>query len=172
MSLMCASGLICRALLRGNNKRTAQFDSKVAPEIGQTVRPRNDILCAMIFGAHFLLYSKDADADRAFFRDVLGFHSVDAGGGWLIFAMPPSEVGIHPIDHEFSFGHAGHPLVGSVLYLMCDDINSTTSSLKTKGVQCSKLETAEWGITTTIPLPSGGRIGLYQPKHPLAVKVR
>ena len=119
----------------------------------------------MFTGAHFLLYSKDAEADRAFFRDILGLRAVDAGGGWLIFAMPPAEAGIHPVEGKFSQNHGGHELLGAVLYLMCDDLDAVTDSLKRKNVQCSEVQTAGWGRVTTIPMPSGGRIGLYQPSH-------
>jgi predicted enzyme related to lactoylglutathione lyase len=122
----------------------------------------------MIIGTHFLLYSTNPEGDRAFFRDVLGFRSVDVGGGWLIFAMPPAETGIHPLEGEFSQSHAGHNLLGAVLYLMCDDLDAEIDSLRKKKVTCSEVQTAEWGRVTTIPLPSGGRIGLYQPKHPTA----
>jgi catechol 2,3-dioxygenase-like lactoylglutathione lyase family enzyme len=122
----------------------------------------------MIIGAHFLLYSKDPEADRAFFRDVLEFRSIDVGGGWLIFAMPPAEAGIHPSDGEFSQRHAGHDLLGAVLYLMCDDLDAFIASLKVKNVRCTEVQTANWGVTTTIPLPSGSAIGLYQPTHPTA----
>ena len=106
----------------------------------------------MINGVHFLLYSKDPEADRAFFQDVLGFRSVDAGHGWLIFQL-----------------HAEHPLLGAVLYLMCDDLRSTMQFLKNKQVECMETLEADWGITTTVKLPSGGSIGLYQPKHPTAI---
>ena len=123
----------------------------------------------MIIGTHFLLYSKDVEADRAFFRDVLGFRYVDVGEGWLIFAMPRAEAGIHPLEGKFSQFHAGHELLGAVLYLMCDDLDAFIASLKTRNVHCSDVETAPWGRATTIPLPSGGRIGLYQPAHPTAV---
>jgi len=123
----------------------------------------------MIIGTHFLLYSKDAEADRAFFRDVLGFRFIDAGEGWLIFAMPPAEAGIHPLEGKFTQLHGGHELLGAVLYLMCDDLDALIASLKARKVRCSKVETAPWGRVTTIPLPSGGRIGLYQPVHPTAL---
>jgi len=125
----------------------------------------------MITGAHFLLYSKDPDADRAFFRDVLGFRYVNVGEGWLIFAMPPAEAGIHPLDGEFSQHHAGHDLLGAVLYLMCDDVHAFIATLKAKNIQCTKVEQAPWGSATTIPLPSGGNIGLYQPTHPTALNL-
>lgn len=124
---------------------------------------------AMILGSHFLLYSKNADADWAFFRDVLRFRSVDAGEGWLIFAMSPAEMGIHPLEGEFSQIHAGLPLLGAVLYLMCDDLDAMIAALQAKNVSCSAVEAASWGRVTTIPLPSGGRIGLYQPRHQTAL---
>jgi predicted enzyme related to lactoylglutathione lyase len=126
----------------------------------------------MIIGSHFLLYSKDPDADRAFFRDVLNFPCIDAGEGWLIFGMPPAEAGIHPLEGEFSQSHAGHQLLGAVLYLMCDDLDAMIVSLKAKHVLCTKVETAPWGRVTSIPLPSGGSIGMYQPRHPTALNLR
>lgn len=125
----------------------------------------------MINGAHILLYSKDPDADRAFFRDKLGFRSVDAGGGWLIFALPSSEVALHPLDGDFQQMHAGHQLLGAVLYLMCDDLAATITSLKAKNVECTSTATEQWGIRSTIKLPSGGEIGLYQPTHPTALNL-
>lgn len=110
----------------------------------------------MINGAHVIVYSKDAEADRAFFKDVLGLKSVDAGQGWLIFALPPAEVACHPGDennyHEF--------------YLMCEDIKQTMSALDAKGIHCSPEQEMPWGILTQIKLPGGGDLGLYQPKHP------
>ena len=123
----------------------------------------------MINGAHFLLYSKDPEADRAFFRDVLNFRFVNVGHGWLIFGMPPAEVGIHPIDGEFAQQHANHALMGAVLYLMCDDLRATIADLNTRGVECSAVEEAPWGSKTTFRLPSGGELGLYQPSHPTAI---
>lgn len=130
----------------------------------------------MIIGTHFLLYSKDADADRAFFRDVLGFPYVDAGGGWLIFAMSPAEAAIHPVqgpvEGSISQPTAGDSLLGGAFYLMCDGLKAHIADLKAKNVQCSEIETARWGMITTIPLPSGGRIGLYQPRHPTALSLK
>ena len=99
----------------------------------------------MITGAHFLLYSMDADADRRFLRDVLGFRGVDAGDGWLIFALPPSEIAVHPADRNFVQRHAEHSLLGAVLYLMCDDLPSSIKSLAGKGVATTEIEKAEWG---------------------------
>ncbi len=121
----------------------------------------------MINGAHVLVYSKDPDADRVFFRDVLKFPFVDVGHGWLIFALPPAEVALHPGD--FAERHAGHEILGSVLYLMCDDLQQTVASLAAKNVACTEIETEDWGIRTTIRLPSGGEIGLYQPTHATAL---
>ena len=110
----------------------------------------------MIFGAHVIVYSTDAAADRVFLRDVLGFPNVDAGQGWLIFALPPAEVAVHPAEtngkHE--------------LYFMCDDLKAEMSALKKKGVSCSEVEEARWGSITRMRLPGGGEVGLYQPKHP------
>ena len=113
----------------------------------------------MIFGAHVIVYSKDAEGDRAFFRDVLGFNSVDAGHGWLIFALPPAEAAIHPDEGNHR----------RELYLMCDDLKAEMAALKKKGVACSEIQEARWGSITKISLPSGGDVGLYQPKHPTAL---
>jgi len=122
-----------------------------------------------ITGAHVLLYSDDPAADRAFFRDVLGFRAVDAGEGWLIFALPSAEAGIHPSDAESGKVHGGRKLMTSVLYLMCDNLPELMKSLEAKGVSCSPVEKEDWGIKTTVVLPSGGEIGIYQPSHPTAI---
>lgn len=113
----------------------------------------------MISGAHVIVFSKHAEADRAFFRDVLGFKSVDAGRGWLIFALPPGEAAFHPADEN-----GGHEL-----YFMCDDLKAEIASLEKKGVSCSKTREERWGSITKMRLPGGGEIGLYQPKHPTAL---
>jgi hypothetical protein len=127
----------------------------------------------MITGTHILLNSEDADADRAFFRDVLGFQSVDAGHGWLIFAVPPSEAAIHPAENAGSReADDGQSLLGAVVYLMCDDLDAEIKRLSAKKVKCSPAKTERWGITTTIRLPSGGGLGLYQPKHPTAIDLK
>jgi len=126
----------------------------------------------MIIGAHILFYSKNADADRTFFREVLGLDSVDVGHGWLIFALPPAEAAVHPAEDEFSQTHAGHQLLGAVLYLMCDDLQAEINILKKKNVQCTEIQQAPWGISTTIPLPSGSALGLYQPRHETALNLR
>jgi catechol 2,3-dioxygenase-like lactoylglutathione lyase family enzyme len=112
----------------------------------------------MIFGAHIVLYSQDAETDREFFRDVLGYTSVDAGHGWLIFALPPGELAVHPAGEQ-----------GCELYLMCDDLKAEISALGEKGVRCSEAEEAPWGSVTKIRLPGGAEVGLYQPKHPTAL---
>jgi predicted enzyme related to lactoylglutathione lyase len=113
----------------------------------------------MINGAHVIVYSQDAEADRAFIRDVLGFASVDAGEGWLIFKLPPAEAAVHPTD-----GQAAHEL-----YLMCDDIDSTLAALTAAGVEISQPVTAMgWGSRASIRLPSGADLSLYQPRHPVA----
>ena|SRR5215471_170237 len=122
----------------------------------------------MLNGAHLLLYSKNPEADRAFFRDVLELKAIDVGGGWLIFALPPAEMGVHPGNGDFVQQHAERQLLGAVLYLMCDDLSATMRSLAQKNVRCSPTEEADWGVKTTIPLPSGGEVGLYQPRHPTA----
>lgn len=120
----------------------------------------------MITGAHFLLYSRDPDADRRFLRDVLGLQGVDVGGGWLILALPPAEIAVHPATENFAQRHAGHELLGAVLYLMCDDLPATLRALAEKGVVATEIEKADWGTRTTIRLPSGGELGLYEPSHP------
>ena len=126
----------------------------------------------MINGTHLLLYSRDPEADRAFFRDVLGFPFVDVGGGWLIFRLPPAEAGIHPTEpgNDRRLLHGDRHLLGAVVYLMCDDLEATVASLQAKNVSCSALHQENWGISTTIVLPSGSEIGLYQPKHKLAIE--
>ncbi len=114
----------------------------------------------MITGAHVIVYSRDADADRAFFRDVLEYPHVDAGGGWLIFKLPPGEVALHPAEspsHE--------------LYLMCDDVNATIDQLAAKGVSCGPVSDQGWGMLTSIRLPGGGELGLYEPRHPKATEL-
>jgi hypothetical protein len=126
----------------------------------------------MILGAHFLLYSKDPEADRAFLKTVLEFPSVDLGDGWLIFALPPAELAVHPGNGEFVQMHAEHPMLGGLLYLMCDDLLSVIGLLEGKGVSCKNAVEAEWGISTSVRLPSGGEIGLYQPTHRTMIEAR
>ena len=111
----------------------------------------------MITGVHVTLFTTEADGLRAFFGDVLGFSSVDAGGGWLIFALPPAELAAHPSDevsrHE--------------LYLMCDDIEATVAELENKGVELARPISDEgFGLMTALKLPGGGELGLYEPRHP------
>jgi hypothetical protein len=113
----------------------------------------------MISGLHGIIYSKQADRLRESLKDILEFPSVDAGGGWLIYAAPPAELAVHPDQsshHEF--------------YLMCDDVQATTARLKTKGVELvMPIADRGWGLVTRLRLPSGDEIGLYQPKHPTAL---
>ena len=113
----------------------------------------------MITGAHVIVYTKDPEADRAFFRDILKFSAVDAGHGWLIFALPPAEAAFHPAEENDKHE----------LYFMCDDLQSTMDSLKRKNVKFEPLAEQRWGTLTALTLPGGGKIGLYQPKHPTAI---
>ena len=115
----------------------------------------------MLSGAHVVIYSKNAEADRAFFRDVLGFKSVDAGHGWLIFALPPGEAAFHP-----SAENGVHEL-----YFMCDDLKAEMASLAKKDVHCSEVREERWGSISKMQLPGGGTIGLYQPKHLTALRI-
>ena len=109
----------------------------------------------MITGAHVMFFSKNAEADRAFLRDVLQLDHVDAGGGWLIFALPPTEAGVHPSDkndvHE--------------VYFTTDNLDAEMARLKAQGVACDLPAQQSWGVSTNITLPSGGKLGLYQPRH-------
>ncbi|SCG77242.1 VOC family protein [Micromonospora inositola] len=110
----------------------------------------------MIRGAHVIIYSEDATADRDFFRDVMEYPYVDAGHDWLIFALPPAELAVHPADagdrHE--------------LYLMCDDVGAFVRQMSERGVACSELKAERWGTLTRVSLPGGGSLGVYQPTHP------
>jgi catechol 2,3-dioxygenase-like lactoylglutathione lyase family enzyme len=114
----------------------------------------------VVTGVHALIYADDADATRAFFRDVLGFRSVDDGDGWLIFELPPAELGIHPGP---GWGQKrGH----HELFLMCHDVEQTVAELEGKGVEfVAPIADEGWGLTTRMRIPGGGEIGLYQPKH-------
>lgn len=107
-------------------------------------------------GAHSIIYSRDPEADRAFLRDVLKLDSVDAGEGWLIFGLPPAEVAVHPSEsndvHEF--------------YLMCDDVDAFVAEMRAQRVSCEPIRRLGWGDLTTVGLPGGGRLGVYQPRHP------
>ena len=125
-----------------------------------------------MIGAHVLLYSQNPEADRAFFRDVLEFPFVDVGHGWLIFSLPAAEAAVHPIDGPHrQLLHADHRMMGAVLYLMCSDLQDYIKFLKSRNVSCTEVETEPWGIRTTIKLPSGGEVGLYQPTHPTALNL-
>jgi catechol 2,3-dioxygenase-like lactoylglutathione lyase family enzyme len=111
----------------------------------------------VITGAHVVMFSRDAEALRAFLRDVLGFDGVDAGGGWLIFALPPAELAAHPSET----GGAQR------MYLMCDDIDATLAELSAKGVELTRPVSDEaFGRMTAIAVPGGDELGLYEPRHP------
>jgi len=114
---------------------------------------------AMIFGAHTIVFTQDADADRAFFRDVLALDAVDSGGGWLIFALPPTEIAFHPTDGANV----------NELYLVCDDLADEMRRLEAKGVVFTQVDEERWGNVTRFTLPGGTVIGLYEPKHPMAI---
>ena len=114
----------------------------------------------MLNGAHIVVYSRNAEADRAFFKKILRFRSVDAGEGWLIFAVPAAEVAFHPNDENNKHE----------MYLTCDDIKTEVVTLKKRGVHVGEISEQRWGTITTIALPGGGRIGLYEPKHPVTFK--
>jgi hypothetical protein len=109
----------------------------------------------MIVGAHSIIYSTDPDADRAFLRDVLKLTSIDVGGGWLIFGLPPAELAVHPSSkndvHEF--------------YLMCDDVEALTTEMKRRRIACSPVQNRDWGLLTHVSLPGGGKLAIYQPRH-------
>lgn len=110
---------------------------------------------SIITGAHAVIFSKDADADRNFLKDILKFPNIDTGGGWLIFKLPPTELAVHPYDsndrHE--------------LYLMCNDIDSFISKMKNHKVNCTPIHKEDWGLLTSLTLPGGGSLGVYQPLH-------
>jgi catechol 2,3-dioxygenase-like lactoylglutathione lyase family enzyme len=111
----------------------------------------------VITGTHAVMFTSDPEGLRAFLRDVLGLHSVDAGGGWLIFALPPAELAAHPSDGDTSIE----------LYLMCDEIEATVAELEAKGVELTRPVSDEgWGLVTALRVPGGGELGLYEPRHP------
>ena len=116
----------------------------------------------MIKGAHVILYSSDAEADRRFLVDLIGRPTVDAGGGWLIAQLPPSEVAVHPAETS-----------GAIeLYLVCEDVDATVAEWTGKGVSFeAPVSDERWGRVTTFRLPGGGRVGLYEARHPLAFEL-
>jgi predicted enzyme related to lactoylglutathione lyase len=122
-------------------------------------------MCMAIIGAHALIYTSEPEQVRAIFRDVFGWKHVDDGQGWLIFALPPAEVGVHPAEGPTYEGGARHQLT-----LMCDDIAATREELLGKGIEIrGEPEDEGWGITTTIVLPGGVEIMLYEPRHATAI---
>jgi len=109
----------------------------------------------MIHGAHVIIYSKNPDADRAFLRDVLELPNVDVGNGWLIFGLPPAEVAVHPSE-----ANTRHEL-----YFMCDDIEDFVQAMAGRDIECADVRELGWGRLTTLPLPGGGAVGVYEPRH-------
>jgi hypothetical protein len=121
----------------------------------------------MIAGAHVLLFSADADADRAFIGEVLKFRGVDAGRGWMIFALPPSEVAVHPAESGDTDRPDGE--LRASLYLMANDVHAFIRAMAEQHVACAPVVEERWGLRTAIRLPSGGELGVYQPTHPTAI---
>jgi hypothetical protein len=117
---------------------------------------------ARIDGVHTIIYTRDADRDRAFIRDVLRLPSVDAGGGWLIFGLPPAEVAFHPAD-----GNDRHEL-----YLMTNDVAAFAADMASRGIDCSPPQSMGWGVLTSLTLPGGGKLGVYEPRHPRPPRTR
>ena len=109
----------------------------------------------MISGAHVMIFTRDEDADRAFLRDVLEIPCIDSGGGWLIYKLPPTELGVH----------GGEQNDVHQLYFMCDNLDAKIARLGEHGAKCSEPFSASWGRATSVPLPGGGKIGLYEPRH-------
>lgn len=109
----------------------------------------------MINGTHLVVYSKDIEADRNFFRDILQLTNVDVGRGWLIFGLPPSELAVHPASEDDRHE----------IYLMCDDINSFVEQMTTQKIKCSEIQDQPWGQLVQLTLPGGGNLGVYQPRH-------
>ena len=121
----------------------------------ETVKARPSSRDFVIIGAHSIIYSTNAEAERAFLREVLRLPNVDVGGGWLIFGLPPAEVAVHPSDendiHEF--------------YLMCDDIETLIADMKKHNIACTAVQKLDWGLLTQVTVPGGGKLGIYQPRH-------
>ncbi len=109
----------------------------------------------MIVGAHSIIYSKDADADRNFLKDVIGLPNVDVGGGWLIFGLPPSEVAFHPSENNDA----------QEFYLICDDVSAFIAEMSEKDVDCTEIHKEPWGLLTNVALPGGGKLGVYEALH-------
>ena len=115
----------------------------------------------MITGMHAIVFSQETEKTRAFFADVLGLPSVDAGGGWPIFALPPAELAVHPVE-----GDGRHQL-----YLMCDDIHATLAELQGKGAEVAQEVSDEgWGLLAAIRMPDGSEFPIYEPRHPSPIR--
>ena len=127
---------------------------RVSPRSSTQSRVANKI-SGVITGAHSIIYSKDSEADRSFFRDILQLSKVDVGRGWLIFGLPPSEIAVHPGEEN-----GRHEL-----YLMCDDVNGFIAEMKTRNISCGEVQDMGWGLLTELTLPGGGALGVYQPRH-------
>ncbi len=124
----------------------------------------------MINGAHILIFSENSEADRDFLRDVLGFKSVDVGHGWLIFKLPPAEAAVHPADDSSTrTPRTAGKMARAEVYLMCDDLKAQMKIFEAKGVACAPVQEERWGMKTSIRLPSGAELGLYQPSHKTAL---
>jgi catechol 2,3-dioxygenase-like lactoylglutathione lyase family enzyme len=114
----------------------------------------------MLIGVHVVIYTKDAEADRAFFQNILGFRSVDAGHGWMIFGVPAAEVAFHP--HDQNNKHE--------MFFICDDLKTEVAALEKRGVRFGEISEERWGSRTKLLLPGGGEVALYEPKHPIALE--
>ena len=145
-------------MLSGSGRYALVGGEQHADGVGPaTVSQRRRYSFSVITGVHAIAFSPDAEKLRAFFADVLDLPSVDAGGGWLIFALPPAELAVHPTDGGSR----------QELYLMCDDIHATLAELSGKGVEVARdVSDAGWGLLAAIRLPDGAELPIYQPRHP------
>lgn len=125
----------------------------------------------MFIGSHVLFYSAEPDADRAFMRAVPGFPFVDTGHNWLIFKLPAAEAGVHPLDGPNMPGASANAMLPALISMMAADIEAARSELAAKGISTEPAENEGWGLSTSLPLPSGARLGLYQPLHPTALEL-
>jgi catechol 2,3-dioxygenase-like lactoylglutathione lyase family enzyme len=133
--------------------------------------PKSCYIAAMFIGTHVMFYSADPDADRAFMRDVLGFPFVDTGHNWLIFKLPSAESGVHPLEGPNIPAKSLSSMLPAQVFMMVADIEAARSELAAKGAATEPALNEGWGLSTNIFLPSGARIGLYQPLHPTALEL-